>query len=126
MTEGGAASAACIYAFRLTDGGGLWSAHIDPSDTESGPSVASDVVYVATAQGRGQCRGLQQAVGPLQRVTPTDAPGPPRSITITPGNGHLTLNRQPPASNRGLPITGYRIQPYGGSGSLPDIHLPAR
>ncbi|MGH3407260.1 MAG: hypothetical protein ACRDRJ_32885 [Streptosporangiaceae bacterium] len=59
-----------------------------------GTTYRSSVVAASAA-------GYSKPSARSNAVTPTDTPGPPRSITLTPGNGQLTLDWQPPASDGG-------------------------
>ena len=47
---------------------------------------------------------------PPASATPAAAPGPPREMTIEPGNQKLTVTWRPPAADGGSPVTGYLVQ----------------
>jgi lysophospholipase L1-like esterase len=40
-------------------------------------------------------------------ATPVDVPGPPRDVTVVPGDQRLTVRWSPPSSDGGLPVLGY-------------------
>lgn len=109
-----------------------WAA---PSSTGGAPITE----YTATASPGGQtCKtsgaltctvtGLTNGVSYVFSVTATNSagtgppsaasgvvipnpskPGPPTSLSVTPGNGQLTVTWAPPASDGGSPITGYVV-----------------
>ena len=51
-------------------------------------------------------------------ATPSAAPGKPRFVTATPGDGELTVSWVPPADNGGFPITGFTVTVYENDSSV--------
>ena len=52
------------------------------------------------------------------KATPATVPGPPRNLTVAPGDQRATLMWERPADNGGLPITSYEYVQKEGSGSF--------
>jgi predicted phage tail protein len=52
----------------------------------------------------------KNVVSNIASATPAaEAPGPPTGLTATPGNTQVTLKWNPPASNGGADVTGYKV-----------------
>ncbi len=58
--------------------------------------------------------GPSQASVPSNSVTPGVKPGPPLSVTASPGNAQATVNFSPPASSGGSSISSYTVTSSGG------------
>lgn len=64
-------------------------------------------------------KGTGPASSPTNAVTPATVPGPPGIGAATRGNGDASLWWTAPASDGGVPITGYTVTPYIGAVAQP-------
>jgi len=107
-------SAITNYEFRV-NGTGSWTA-LSPADTTSPVTVtgltngtaASIELRAVNAQGSG-------TASTSVTVTPQSTPRAPRSVSITPASGQISINFTAPESDGGFAITNYEVSIDNGS-----------
>ncbi len=83
-------------------------------------SMTNGVQYSCTVTATNSS-GFVSAPSSAALVTPRTTPGAPTLNSLTAGNGSITLNFSPPASDGGSPITSYRavcVEQFGMGGNL--------
>ena len=74
--------------------------------TLSGLTNGDSYTFTVTATN---AVGTGAASSPSNAVTPATVPGAPSILTVTPGNGTITITWAAPSSDGGSPVTAYTV-----------------
>jgi hypothetical protein len=104
-------------------GGGVASCPAGMGSSASGTSTALSVP-LGVAFAEPDSLDISDTANNCVRdlATGQEAPGPPRAVTATGGNGSATVRWMPPTTNRGRPVSGYVVSALGGT---PTVHARA-
>jgi len=105
--DAGTANAATSFTATATPAGGGTPVSVTGSTSPlTFTGLTNGTAYTVTVAGTNA-----QGTGPASNAitaTPSTAPGAPTAVTVTPGNGKLTVAFTPPA-NPGNPVTSYTV-----------------
>ena len=120
VATAGNASASVAFTVPSSSGGSQITGYTVTSSPLGGLSVASTVSPInVTGLTNGQpytftvhatnAAGNSFESAPSTPVTPATVPDVPTGVSVTPGNGQVSVNFTPPVNNGGAAVTGYAV-----------------